>query len=884
MKLFNIWTLSLWIWIFSIIVVCFVPSVKNECSSYFFKCGNDHCIPLSWQCDDENDCNDNSDEVNCETKTCSPTEFKCNNEKCIPDKWQCDLEDDCGDNSDEDVSVCRNKTCAPDEFECKSITGACIPVKWLCDGQEDCKDGSDEKNCSKTTCTSEEFTCDNNRCITKRWVCDEENDCGDRSDEKNCPNVTCSSQQFMCDTGKCIPERWRCDGSIDCTDNSDERDCPTNAISSCNHREFMCANGRDCIPLPWQCDGETDCPDKSDELNCTNTCRPDQFQCNNLHCIPGQLQCNGQKECRDGSDEENCGESNSSNTCDEKTQFHCGRNHCISINLTCDGKNDCGSWEDEPQDKCNITECENNNGGCSQKCIDKPIGYYCDCKEGYKLVDNRSCEDIDECDVPGYCSQLCINTKGSFKCECIDGYILEPNNHHRCRAMEGRLSLIFASHHDIRKFDLETEEYKSLVENLYSKVYIDYVFHTGMLIWSDSQEKSIKSAPIDTGKPIMKILSEDISISNDIAVDWIYFHIYWTNADKNTINIADMSGKMRKTLIHTGNDKPRAIVVNPLEGWVFWTDYGETAKIERAGMDGSHRQTIVSSDVKWPTDLALDFVNRRIFWVDAKLHIICSADYNGQNHQVVFSSEEILKHPSSIDVFEDWVYWTDEETKTIHRANKFNGKEMRVFNGIFSPMDVHVYHSYKQPEGKNYCETLNGHCSHLCLPSPNITERSARFSCNCPDGMTLMKDLRTCIFESTTLVPTSLKPVSHVNNSTEIIPTKAITSMASSPVVNGQNATMVELRHRKPSDADTGKVAGIIIGILAGITIIITLVSFFIYKQYLRRNVTSMNFDNPVYRKTTEDQFSLEKNQYQPARSYPPSLEPLTSPGTNEFV
>lgn len=41
-----------------------------------------------------------------EKRTCSQTEFRCKNGNCIPSRWQCDNENDCEDKSDEDVVTC----------------------------------------------------------------------------------------------------------------------------------------------------------------------------------------------------------------------------------------------------------------------------------------------------------------------------------------------------------------------------------------------------------------------------------------------------------------------------------------------------------------------------------------------------------------------------------------------------------------------------------------------------------------------------------------------------------------------------------------------------------------------------------------------------------
>lgn len=42
--------------------------------------------------------------------------------------------------------------------------------------------------------------------------------------------------------------------------------------------------------------------------------------------------------------------------------------------------------------------------------------------------------------------------------------------------------------------------------------------------------------------------------------------------------------------------------------------------------------------------------------------------------RIVLSSPEMLKHPFSITLFGDWMYWSDWDRNAIFQADKFNGQ------------------------------------------------------------------------------------------------------------------------------------------------------------------------------------------------------------------
>lgn len=52
--------------------------------------------------------------------------------------------------------------------------------------------------------------------------------------------------------------------------------------------------------------------------------------------------------------------------------------------------------------------------------------------------------------------------------------------------------------------------------------------------------------------------------------------------------------------------------------YMYWTDWGEVPKIERADLDGLERVVMVNTSLGWPNGLALDYDERKIYWGDAK--------------------------------------------------------------------------------------------------------------------------------------------------------------------------------------------------------------------------------------------------------------------------
>ncbi len=80
----------------------------------------------------------------------------------------------------------------------------------------------------------------------------------------------------------------------------------------------------------------------------------------------------------------------------------------------------------------------------------------------------------------------------------------------------------------------------------------------------------------------------------------------------------------------------------------------------------------------------------------------CSCNFDGSDRRVILEGADTLPHPFALSVFDDTLFWTDWQTRAIHSCDKLTGTRLKeVHTEIFSPMDIHVYHARRQPDGQS---------------------------------------------------------------------------------------------------------------------------------------------------------------------------------------
>ncbi len=141
--------------------------------------------------------------------------------------------------------------------------------------------------------------------------------------------------------------------------------------------------------------------------------------------------------------------------------------------------------------------------------------------------------------------------------------------------------------------------------------------------------------------------------------------IYWTSFRKiMKIQLTNVGSSNSQSILTTGLEGPYDIALDMQRDKMYWTVAG---KIQSADLDGSNAKDVITG-LDHPRDIALDMKGGKIYWTQGFLiHKICCADLDGTNVQNLVGG---LNHPRGIalNVQEGKIYWTEgsPETRKTH--------------------------------------------------------------------------------------------------------------------------------------------------------------------------------------------------------------------------
>ena len=109
--------------------------------------------------------------------------------------------------------------------------------------------------------------------------------------------------------------------------------------------------------------------------------------------------------------------------------------------------------------------------------------------------------------------------------------------------------------------------------------------------------------------------------------------MYWLDRGTHRIQRANLDGSNVESLVTTGLSTPRELALDVDAGKMYWTDQTAPDKIQRANLDGSQVEDLVTAGLVGPAGLALDVAAGRMYWTDQRTGKIQRANLDGSSVQ-----------------------------------------------------------------------------------------------------------------------------------------------------------------------------------------------------------------------------------------------------------
>ncbi|XP_071804174.1 uncharacterized protein [Asterias amurensis] len=399
---------------------------------------------------------------------------------------------------------------------------------------------------------------------------------------------------------------------------------------------------------------------------------------------------------------------------------------------------------------CSANPC--NDGECFLKSATTDVvDYFCQCP---LLSTGMNCEtQISPCKSGPCMNEGTCSVSGSqdtYVCLCTDGFTGVS-----CENKFSPYNLVFVANIDPPGiYVAEADNFNFTIipgtsDPSFNPVAVDYDPVYGMVYWTDTVLSRIVRSFLDGSG--LEIIVNNTYTPDGLTLDPENRVMYWTDTDSDLIEKATMDGLDRTVVLNLTDSsreevRPRAIIVDTVNSYLFWTDWGTAPKIERANTDGSDRRVLVDTNLGWPNGLAMDSQVGRLYWCDASTDRIEYSDLDGNGRSILVDLTVYDIHPFDVAVYDGFVYWTDWRYSLLRTSldaatvENYGTEPFQKASGLHIYEDTNVDHSCQtiQPcQNFGFCQQYRNHYECMCQPGYTGVD--------CENGGSDMCDPQPCL-------------------------------------------------------------------------------------------------------------------------------------------